>query len=139
MKYAMNIKDLRVVAATCETMKQPDYREISEKTAIAIAKGEMDAAEVAKELLFGKRVAPLPVETKQAVNVRTKALPDTDKDEDNTPVEPPVVEPPPAVTAEALDAMNVPQLKVMAAELKIDGYAKLNKDELKAAILGNGK
>lgn len=145
--YAINIKDLRVVAATCETLKQADYRKIDEKTAIAIEKGEVEASEVAKELLFGKRTAPLQAETKQALNVRTKALPAPDKDEDAPPAgdtppadEPPAGDPPaPAPTAEELDAMTVPNLKVKAAEMGIAGYNKMNADALKAAILGTVK
>jgi hypothetical protein len=157
--YAINIKDLRVVAATCETLKQPDYRKIDEKTAIAIEKGEVEASEVAKELLFGKHTEPLQAETKQALNVRTKPLPDPDKEEDGntTPpavVVPPVIETPvapvvvppvvvvtpaQAPTAEEIDAMTVPNLKVKAAEMGIAGYNKMKADALKAAILGTVK
>lgn len=152
--YAINIKDLRVVSATCETLKQPDYRKISEETAIAIEKGKLLAKDVASELLFGKRVEPLPADVKTTMNVRTKEMPDQDKEDDEETIDPdvvpPVVEPAeippvvvdppaPAPTAEELEAMTVPNLKVKAAEMGIAGYNKMKADELKAAILGSVK
>jgi len=160
-KYAINVNDLRVVPATPETLQQRNYREISQATAIAIGKGEKDAGAVVAELLWGKNRAPLPEGSKPFSNVRATEFPqdpdeaktEANKDKapdegDKTPIVPvvpvvPVVpivpNVPPAIvipTKEELDGKSKPELQVIAAGMKIEGYAGMKKTDLANTILG---
>jgi len=147
--YAINIKDLRVVSATCETLKQPDYRKISEETAIAIEKGKIQAKDVAAEILFGKRSAPLPADVKTNTNVRKAEFPKEGEGGDEQtppPNEPPAGDPPPPEGSTAPDAggdpakelegKTLPELKVIAASKGIKGFNKMDAETITKAILG---
>jgi len=148
-KYAININDLRIVPATAETLQQRNYREISQATAIAIAKGEKEAGAVVAELLWGKNRAPLPDGSKPFSNVRATEFPKDPDDagqetgKDKAPAEEGkapvvlIVPPSPVIpTKEELEGKSKPELQVIAAGMKIEGYAGMNKTDLANAILG---
>lgn len=144
--YAINIKDLRVVCATCETLKQPDYRKISEETAIAIEQGKIQAKDVAADILFGKRSAPLPADVKTNTNVRKSEFPKEDEggDPEGDP-EPNDDEVPPQEgqttpdaggdPAKELEGKTLPELKVIAASKGIKGFNKMDVATITKAIL----
>jgi len=143
--YAINIKDLRVVSATCETLKQPDYRKISEETAIAIEKGKIDPSEVVRELLFGKRKEALPADVKTNTNVRKGEFPKEDEggdpdagdpDGDDVPPPPPPPPPPAGDAPLSLEGKTLPELKVIAASKGIKGFNKMDAETITKAILG---
>ena len=78
-KYAINLRDGRVVLCTNETITQIDYYLISEKVAVAIENGVLDKTEVITRIKQGFFANPAAwdemLEQKVATNVRKSQIP----------------------------------------------------------------